>query len=186
MLFFHTRNLNEKLYERMIQNFCAHTNQNVHEFFKKWTIHIFSLEDTNPAYYDHIALGNGERIAAGITSGVTGMFEIKLWLHDSTDNFKNRENAVTVCHELAHAVLFHRYGSEGNYHVKRVHGNTNRFKMSFWYRSKFLWRRFTASLAAITILKSIIEKRKLAETIVRKILLRHNFDKSIFITLFLT
>lgn len=133
----------------MVENFCIHTETNPYEFLKKWTIHLFSLDETNPAFFGHITLKNGQRINTGITSGVTGMYEIKLWLHDDDDEFKNRENAVTTCHELAHAVLFHKHGSFGNIHVTRVHDNTKRFKIKFWYKTKYFYKRFTASCVDI-------------------------------------
>jgi len=155
-LHFETEFLNHRLYQRMVENVLLNFNIPVYQFLKKWNIYLFSLEATDTRFFDHVLSTSGTRINPGIPSGVTGQYEIKLWLHDSTNEFRARENSDRIQHELCHAILYHLFGTntftsfdkKTNW-VRAVHDETKRFMISFWYWSFPFWRKFRVSVIDI-------------------------------------
>jgi len=142
---FHTSELNERLYKNMINNIVLNYGRDVYDFLTFWDVHIWGLERTNPAFYDHIKTTSGQRINLKMPSGVTGQYVIDLYLHDDENDFKTRENGDRIQHEIAHALLY-----KTEHFVKGVHDNvSNRFKISFWYRKGFIWRKHYMTLIDI-------------------------------------
>lgn len=127
----------------MIYNVLMHLGiKNTYDFVKKWDIHIWSLKDTNPLFFEHIKSTSGQKINTNMASGVTGMYRIDLYLKDSDNMFVSRENSDRVQHELCHAVLLGK-----PYMTSAVHDNVNRrFKIHFWYWNRFRWSKFQLSI----------------------------------------
>ncbi len=149
MLTFHTNNLNQRLYRRIIQNQLLHLGIGVYDFVSSWDIHFYSLKQTDPSFFDHVTTTSGQAINTSMPSGVTGQKEIRFWLHDSDNDFKSRENSDRVQHEVCHAVLFDKYGTSGGTWVNCVHNQPERFIIKFWYWRKFFWSRFQLSVIDI-------------------------------------
>ncbi len=144
---YHTTNLNKRLYRNMIYNILANLEEFPADFLKYWDIHLWGLEDTNPAFFDHIETTDGTKINIDMPSGVTGKYRIDCFLHDSNERMRTRENSQVVMEELCHARLF---GTA--YFVKGVHDNKRdgkRFKISFWYWTGIWWSRFYVSVIDI-------------------------------------
>ena len=144
MIIFKTKNLNHKLYRRLINNILIHLDpkQSVKEFNKKWTIRIHPLSATNEDYFKHTESTSGGKINTGMPSGVTGKYVMDLFLHDDTNIFKFRENSDRIQHELCHAKLINT-----PYFVKGVHNkitNTGQylksFKFWFWTNRWKFWQ----------------------------------------------
>jgi hypothetical protein len=129
----------------MVWNVALHNGVNVKEFIDKWDIHFWGLCATNPQFFEHVVSTSGGRINTNMPSGVTGKYRIDLFLHDSTNDFKARENSDRVMHELSHAFLF------GTPHfVKGVHDNvSDRYLISFWYWSGLRYRKFSLTIIDI-------------------------------------
>jgi hypothetical protein len=84
----------------------------------------------------------GGKINTNMPSGVTGKYQIDLYLHDDKNDFKNRENFDRLQHEICHAVLI----GTSNF-VKGVHDNvSNRFTIKFWYWGGLFWRKFQGTV----------------------------------------
>jgi len=142
---FHTSNLNEGLYQNMINNVVLNLGKNVYDFRTFWDIHIWGLDATNPQFFEHIETTSGQKINPNMPSGVTGKYRIDLYLHDDDNDLKNRENGDRVQHEICHALLY-----KTKYFVKGVHDNvSNRFTISFWYWNKVFWKKFQMTVINI-------------------------------------
>lgn len=106
---FHTTNLNDRVYKRLINYFLYFTlkSKDFHSFYKKWEIDIYpSTQIGDSKFFDTQGDGVG---------GVTGMYHIALYLEDKPTNlihdiFKAtlRKNAMVISHELCHAMLIHK------------------------------------------------------------------------------
>ena len=143
---FHTQNTNKRFVRRVIENTLLNTKvKNVGSWLKVWDIHVWGLEDTNPQFFEHITTTSGQKINPDMPSGVTGKLRIDLFLHDSRNEFKQRENSDRIMHEVCHARL---YGSPD--FVSGVHNNiNNRFNVEFWYWDRFIWKRNVLSIIDI-------------------------------------
>lgn len=145
-IIYHTKNINKQFVSQTI----IHTLSNVgirdlSSWLKKWEIHVWNLKDTNPQFFEHIKTTSGQKINTNMPSGVTGKYRMDLWLHDSNNDFKARENSDRIMHETCHAILI------GTPHfVKGVHDNVGkRFKVNFWYWKKVFWSKFQLSIIDI-------------------------------------
>jgi len=144
-IIFHTNNTNKRFVRRTIENTLLHLDEFPSDFLELWDIHVWGLEDTNPQFFEHINTTSGQRINPNMPSGVTGLYRMDLYLHDSRNEFKQRENADRIQHEVCHARLI---GTPD--FVSGVHSNiNNRFKVSFWYWDRFIWKRFVLSIIDI-------------------------------------
>ena len=134
-IIFQTENLDQKLYKNIFKAVLNNLDTNVPQFFDEWTITIYKLDSTNTAYFGHVVTTDGTKINPTIPSGVTGKFDMKLWLHDDKNEFMTRENSDRIQHELCHAVLLLKYGTKGKIDwVKDVHNNVSkRFILNLWY-----------------------------------------------------
>lgn len=143
---FHTQNTNKRFVRRVIENTLLNTRvKNVGSWLKVWDIHIWPLDATNPQFFEHITTTSGQRINPDMPSGVTGKLRIDLFLHDSKNEFKQRENSDRIMHELCHARL---YGSPD--FVSGVHSNiNNRFNVEFWYWDRLKYKKFVLSIIEI-------------------------------------
>lgn len=153
VVIFHTKNLNQRTYRRVIRNIVLHLSPIRHRakvFLKIWDIYIIDLKDTNSSFFNHVTTTSGQRINPKMPSGVTGKYEIKLFLHDSSNVFKMRENFNRIQHEICHALLYEEYGTKDKKWVDLVHQNRFAFKEWFWY-SKYLifWKRIPLYLIDI-------------------------------------
>ena len=129
----------------MVENVLLNLGVPVYKFKSEWDIHLWPLCATNTQFFEHIKTTSGQKINPNMPSGVTGKYRIDLYLHDSDNDFKARENSDRVQHELCHAIL---YGTPN--FVKGVHDNVgDRFIIKFWYRSGLLWKRFQLSIINI-------------------------------------
>ena len=143
---FHTNNTNKRFVRRVIENTLLNTKvKNVGSWLKVWDIHVWGLDATNPQFFEHITTTSGQKINPDMPSGVTGKLRIDLFLHDSRNEFKQRENSDRIMHEVCHARL---YGSPD--FVSGVHNNiNNRFNVEFWYWDRFIWKRNVLSIIDI-------------------------------------
>lgn len=146
--------LNEKMYRRLIENILLHIDprpNTVKKFMDSWTIKLHPLSQTKEAYFQHTLTTSGQRLNPDMPSGVTGKFVIDLFLHDSSNQFKFRENADRIQHEICHAKL---YGTP--YFVKGVHdlitptgGYIKSFKFKFWTNRWMIWNMFDITVIDI-------------------------------------
>ena len=140
-----TKNLNEKMYRRLIENIVLHLKPRPHsskQFLDKWMIRIRPLDQTNIDFFNHLTTTDGTKINPKMPSGVTGQYVMDLFLHDSTNEFKFRENSDRIQHEICHALL---YGTP--LFVRGVHDkitNTGsylkQFKFRFWTDRWKVWK----------------------------------------------
>ena len=143
-LHFHTDHLNKRQYRNMTWNVLLHLHQVPSEFLEHWDIHFWSVEDTNPQFFEHLKTTSGQKINPLMASGVTGKYRIDLYLIDSNNSLIARSNSDRVQHELCHAVLF------GTKHfVKAVHNTKKRFKIGYWYWNRFWWKKSQISIIDI-------------------------------------
>ena len=146
MINFHTNDINERFVKSTVWNTLAHIKvYNIGRWLKKWDIHVWDLKDTNPQFFEHIKTTSGQKINPNMPSGVTGKFRIDLYLHDSRNVFKLRENSDRIQHEICHALLI------GTPHiVSGDHDNiNNRFTVNYWYWDRFKYTKFTLSIIDI-------------------------------------
>jgi hypothetical protein len=146
MINFHTNDINKGFVKSTVWNTLAHLKvYNIGRWLQKWDIHIWDLKDTNPQFFEHINTTSGQKINPDMPSGVTGKFRIDLYLHDSRNIFKLRENSDRIQHEICHALLI------GTPHfVSGVHDNiNNRFTVNYWYWDRFKYTKFTLSIIDI-------------------------------------
>ena len=146
MIKFHTNRINKRFVRNTIWNTLLNLKvNNVGRWLDKWDIHVWDLKDTNPQFFEHVKTTSGQKINTSMPSGVTGKFRMDLYLHDSSNVFKARENSDRIMHETCHAILI------GTPHfVSGVHDNiNNRFQASFWYWDRFKYTKFTLSIIDI-------------------------------------
>jgi len=142
---FHTSHINKSFTDSVVWNTLYNNNVDVYTFLEDWDIHVWPLSETNTLFFEHIRTTSGQRVNPDMPSGVTGKYRIDLYLHDSKNEFKQRENSDRIMHEVSHAIL---YGT--TYFVSGVHRNVNnRYKGSFWYWNRFKYSRFTLSIIDI-------------------------------------
>jgi hypothetical protein len=146
MIKFHTNRINKRFVRNTIWNTLLNLKvNNVGRWLDKWDIHVWDLKDTNPQFFEHVKTTSGQKINTSMPSGVTGKFRMDLYLHDSSNVFKARENSDRIMHETCHAILI------GTPHfVSGVHDNiNNRFQATFWYWDRFKYTKFTLSIIDI-------------------------------------
>lgn len=146
MIKFHTNRINKRFVRNTIWNTLLNLKvNNIGRWIEKWDIHVWDLKDTNPQFFEHVKTTSGQKINTSMPSGVTGKFRMDLYLHDSSNVFKARENSDRIMHETCHAILI------GTPHfVSGVHDNiNNRFQASFWYWDRFKYTKFTLSIIDI-------------------------------------
>ena len=146
MIKFHTNRINKRFVRNTIWNTLLNLKvNNIGRWIDKWDIHVWDLKDTNPQFFEHVKTTSGQKINTSMPSGVTGKFRMDLYLHDSSNVFKARENSDRIMHETCHAILI------GTPHfVSGVHDNVdNRFQATFWYWDRFKYTKFTLSIIDI-------------------------------------
>jgi hypothetical protein len=138
--------MNKRFVRRVTENTLAHLQViNVGRWLKRWDIHVWPLSETNTQFFEHIKTTSGQKINPNMPSGVTGQFRMDLYLHDSRDPLKERENSDRIMHELCHARLIN-----SEWFVKGVHSMVNiRFPVKFWYWDRFKYKRFQLSIIDI-------------------------------------
>ncbi len=145
MITFHTDKINKRFVRRVFENTIMHLGSHPMEFIKEWDIHVWGLEDTNIQFFEHIVTTSGQKINPNMPSGVTGLYRMDLYLHNSPNVFKLRENSDRIQHEICHALLL---GTPQ--FVSGVHSMVNtRFKVSFWYWDRFKYNKFYLSIIDI-------------------------------------
>ena len=146
MITYHTEHINKQFVKQTILHTLANTGiRDLSGWINKWDIHVWDLKDTNPLYFGHIRTTSGQKINTNMPSGVTGKYRMDLYLHDSTNDFKSRENSDRIMHETCHAILI---GTPD--FVSGVHDNIdNRFQANFWYWNRFRWSKFTLPIIDI-------------------------------------
>ena len=146
MIKYHTKNINKQFVSQTVIHTLANTGiKDLSGWLNKWDIHVWDLKDTNPQFFEHVQTTSGQKINPNMPSGVTGKYRMDLWLHDSNNDFKARENSDRIMHETCHAILINT-----PYFVAGVHDNIdNRFQANFWYWNKFRWSKFTLSIIDI-------------------------------------
>ena len=143
MIKYHTKNINKQFVSQTVIHTLANVGiKDLSGWLNKWDIHVWDLKDTNPQFFEHVQTTSGQKINPNMPSGVTGKYRMDLWLHDSNNDFKARENSDRIMHETCHAILINT-----PYFVAGVHDNVdNRFQANFWYWNKFRWSKFTLSI----------------------------------------
>ena len=146
MIKFHTNRINKRFVRNTIWNTLLNLKvNNIGRWIEKWDIHVWDLKDTNPQFFEHVKTTSGQKINTSMPSGVTGKFRMDLYLHDSSNVFKARENSDRIMHETCHAILI----GTPNF-VSGVHDNiNNRFQATFWYWDRFKYTKFTLSIIDI-------------------------------------
>ena len=128
------------------------------QFLNKWTIEFHSLEYANTQFFGHVKLQEGQSINPNMPSGVTGQDQILLYLHDSKNIMKARENSDRIQHELCHAVLYFLHqnkkleGKKNVLAVTAVHDNPLIYHIIYWYKKLLIWRKFPIALIDIRYL----------------------------------
>jgi len=151
---YHTENINERFVKQTILHTLANNYiRDLTGWLKKWDIHVWDVSDTRTAYFGHIKTTSGQKINPDMPSGVTGKYRMDLYLHDSQNVFKARENGDRIMHEVCHALLI---GTPD--FVTGVHNNIkNRYTISYWYWDRFKYTKFY--LSVIDIRKYTISNR---------------------------
>ena len=160
MFYFFTTILNRPFYEQLTRRILYEflTAAEIKEFLKVWELEFHDLEYMNTQFFAHVKLTEGQRISKNSPAGVTGQGQIILYLHDSKNELKNRENIDRLQHELCHAVLIYLYhnkrlpGHKLNLATKAVHDLNDagqRFKINFWYRNLLFWKKTNISIIDI-------------------------------------
>ncbi len=146
MIKYQTKNINKQFVSQTVIHTLANVGiKDLSGWLNKWDIHVWDLKDTNPQFFEHVQTTSGQKINPNMPSGVTGKYRMDLWLHDSNNDFKARENSDRIMHETCHAILINT-----PYFVAGVHDNVdNRFQANFWYWNKFRWSKFTLSIIDI-------------------------------------
>jgi len=155
-IIFHTKHLNKRLYRQLFRNLCLHTGIQAYAFLNRWDIHIYPSTETQLAYFDHIESTSGQAITPGIPSGVTGKFEMKLFLVDTKNSFTDRSNHVVAMHEFCHARLYEKHKTKDRIWVTAVHSLIDyqgrilkHFTISFWYWKKVFWGKISINVIDI-------------------------------------
>ena len=146
MIKYQTKNINKQFVSQTVIHTLANVGiKDLSGWLNKWDIHVWDLKDTNPQFFEHIKTTSGQKINPNMPSGVTGKFRMDLYLHDSRNVFKLRENSDRIQHEICHALLI------GTPHfVSGVHDNiNNRFTVNYWYWDRFKYTKFTLSIIDI-------------------------------------
>ena len=105
---FHTKNLNERLYKRLIQYylFVSLPNKWWYKMFNTWSIDIYP---SDAAIDNKFFATTPERSSRGV-GGVTGLGTITMFLEDTSANLNDpflrslRKNIIPTSHELGHAI----------------------------------------------------------------------------------
>jgi len=157
---YHTNNLDTNAYTQMLRRILYEffPVNKLMEFETKWTVSFYDLTNTRSEFFDHVKIQEGQSINTSMPSGVTGLHVVDLFIHDSTDQMKMRENSDRIQHELMHAILFEVYGNQKRQsdnkliYVHEVHdrnANGQRFKIDFWYNFQDRWQKLQLSLIDI-------------------------------------
>jgi hypothetical protein len=154
---FRTKNLDHSFYQNMVRRILYEflDGYDMHQFLKGWTIEFHNLEFANKQFFEHVKLQEGQKINTNMPSGVTGQNQIILYLHDSKNIFKARENSDRIQHELCHAVMYFIYQNKkrkGKRHVMAteiVHGTDEKYHINYWYRKWLIWRKFQIAIIDI-------------------------------------
>lgn len=157
-IIFGTKNLNEQTYSRFVRrviwDWFEYDSRKMLKFLEEVDIEIYDKFEADSAYFTHVLSTSGGRLNPAITSGVAGMKNVKLFLHDIKRNiYLHLENFDRVDHELKHELVLHHnnWESAGGQHVTLVHDNTLRNKkIKFWMKGFWtFWQRPTVSLIRI-------------------------------------
>lgn len=157
---YQTSNLDTNTYSQMLRTilYALVPVKKLIEFETKWTVSFYDLANTRSEFFNHVKLQEGQAINTSMPSGVTGLHVVDLYIHDSVNQMKMRENSDRIQHELMHAILFEIYGNEKRpsdnklIYVHEVHdrnANGQRFKIDFWYRFQNRWQKLQISLIDI-------------------------------------
>jgi len=147
---YYTKNLNEKMYTRLVETIIMHLDPGVstREFMSRWTIAIRPLSQVNTQFFEHIKSTSGTKINSDMPSGVTGKYVIDLFMHDDSNIMKFRENADRIQHELCHAKLYNTMGFVAAVHNKiGIGGNIIKgFKIPFWTNRWKFWQQIPINI----------------------------------------
>mgnify|MGYP003642663634 CR=1 FL=1 len=125
---FHTRNLDFKLYQKMILNYI-YDHYRFDDFKRlqiqdNWNLQIYSTEKFDFEFYGQY---RRKELSNGIPHGVTGQGEITCYVIDSKNDLIRIQNMTMICHELAHMILkvyyperLVRQRHDDFYHVKNT------------------------------------------------------------------
>jgi hypothetical protein len=147
----HTDFLNEKMYRRLIENIVLHLGGQAWDFMHDWTIRIRPLSQTREEFFLHTVSTSGTKINTGMPSGVTGQYVMDLFLHDSTNQYKFRENSDRIQHEVCHAMLIGTDKFVSGVHDKVSPAGTylKSFKFGFWTNRWKFWNKIPITVIDI-------------------------------------
>jgi len=154
-IIFGTVNLNEQLYSRFIRRviweWFEYDLKKTMDFINEVDIEIYDKAEANSDYFSHVLSTSGGVLNTNIPSGVAGLKNIKLFLHDIKRNlWLHLENFDRVDHEIKHELVLHHdnWLVVNNRHVTLVHENTlRRTPITFWMKGFWtFWQRPTVRL----------------------------------------
>lgn len=131
------------------------TGKEIRKFMDEWHIQIYDTKEASEKFFEHVLSTSGGKLNTGIPSGVTGKYDMKLFLHDhkKVDIRRMMENADRIQHELMHALLYTKHGTRNKVFVKAVHDAefaNSKFIINFWYFRAFLrWTRIPIAIADV-------------------------------------
>ena len=156
----HTSKININNYYKIIRRTIIFNSSYAYwkKFKEEWTVHIIPVDKAGEysQFYAHL-LNSAERFSEGIAWGITGKKEIVLFILDSRNPFIIRSNAMTIAHELLHAIY---QDNVGTFHIIRLYdspdGNVgtrgpaatvivhdtwygSRTRLTFWISWAFSW-----------------------------------------------
>jgi len=168
MINFHTKNIDQKTYTKIIRNIIMFNGDNGrsssgwnawHNFKDTWELNIIPV--SNQANYIEFTKHLNVETSSGMAWGVTGKKVIYMFVVDSKNPFTLRSNVMPLAHELLHALYqdhvgtFHitrkynapegRAGGRGAAASVIVHDNWYGSKktMKFWVRYGVIWLPIT-------------------------------------------
>ena len=142
MITFHTDNLDQTRYKRLILYILWYLYSNdlkkATKFLDTVDVHIWKKEDANLDFFKHILSTSGGKLNTGIPSGVAGQNRVDLFLHDTkftSLGFRLRSNASRIGHEFAHEAYWLRHGTNRGSWVTVIHRYVDQgitFKFNFY------------------------------------------------------
>jgi len=115
---------------------------------KKWKITVYDLSQTKPEFYEHVEILDGQKINPNMPSGVTGKMTVDLYLLDSEGLMQKRMNSHIIQHEMAHAMLYDKYGGMSNLWVDLVHNNNATYTLQLT-KDESDWKFFSMKIIDI-------------------------------------
>lgn len=163
MIIFQTKNINEKVYTKLIiRQLRINLKENYQEFMKHWNIILYPLEAAEDfkEFFGHVEEETNLGIAWGLTTPDTKKGrggDIYCFINDTRNMFIIRSNFIKISHELGHALARNKFGNTrsvrkyddpgakagtvGPAYVTKVHDQYYGEKkfLTYWVKWRFMW-----------------------------------------------